>query len=378
MNAVVTLLKILIFCILIPILAGTAVSHKLLKLNKSIKVTIFTALPVGYITLWALMEVICIPATMLKLPFTTVVIIISTVMLAFSAVTVVFALKDKTWKVRLNSDISLAKSLNITDWLFILLFAAVFVYVVYKLITTFFYDEDDSRFLANAVDILKDNRILASDPITGLPINTHNYGDFRKEIVAPWAAFLALGAYVTDMHATVFAHNVYVILALIILFCLVAEIIMILTDGKKEASVIFPSLTVLLFVLMYGFYTLQGSERFIMTRVWQGKASIAGIGVAAVIFAMLLIEKQNSITDGSSKKRHLRGFILLILSNCAMCLMSSMGVVLGATMIGAYGIVLGIRHKSIKLLIFSALCCAPNVILFAVSHYYTLEVYVGG
>ena len=364
-------IRIILFLIILPVLTGVAVSHKVLRLDRSLRITALSAFPIGYLTIWALMEFLCIPAILLKLPFTAVAVTVLVFACALSAYSLILIFGKKSYRTALEADRTFFKGIKADEWIFILLFVMVLSYVVYKMWTTFFYDEDDSRFVVNAVDVLKDNRILASDPVTGRPLGG-NYGDFAKDMIAPWAAFLALGSLAAGLPVAVFAHNIYPVLALLILLCLVWLVICICKEGMIEVSVVFPALTVLLLVLTYGFYTTQSSERFVLSRVWQGKASLAGIGITAIIFAFLLIDHQQD-----KDRKDFRGFILLFLSNCSACLMSSMGVVLGSVIIASYGIVQGIRKKCIKPVVFAALCCIPNVLLYILRIVYTVQMYVG-
>lgn len=370
-------LRILLFLFIIPALTGTAVSYKLLKLYSITKITIFKVFPIGYLTVWAILEIISIPVTILKLPFTVDLLITWAAVLALSASGLVIIFGKNAYKTRIRNDLDSLKKTGITDWLFILLFAAVLGFLIYKIYYTVFYDADDSRFVVEAVDILKDNRILASDPVTGLPL-TSNFHDFHKDLVSQWAAFLAMGGVLIGKSPTIFAHTVYPVIAILILVCLV-HMILDITLEKKDISVIFPSLTFLLIVITFGYYTFQSSERFILSRVWQGKASLAGIGICAIILSFLYIHEsigpKGKLREGS--KPSFRLFALLLISNTALCFMSSMGVILGASLITAYGTVTAASRRSFKILILSALCCAPNFVLFALDRLYTIQIYLG-
>ena len=362
------LLRIILFLFIIPVLTGTAVSYKLLKLNSFTRITVFKVFPIGYLTIWAITEIISIPVTIFKLPFTADIAIVGMITILLSVLGLILILKKNAWKRRLTTDLNLIKKIHITDWFFILLFIAALGFVIYKMYFTVFYDADDSRFVAEAVDILKDNRILASDPVTGLPL-TANFHDFHKDLVSQWAAFLAMGGVLIGKNPTIFAHTVYPIVALLILVCLMYMLLEAVLD-KNEISVIYPSMAFLLVVLVYGYYTFQSSERFILSRVWQGKASIAGIGIIAVILSFLYIH--------GKEKFNIRLFAMLLISNIAMCFMSSMGVILGAVLITAYGFVTAAYRRSFKLLFLAALCCAPNFILFALDRLYTIQMYLVG
>lgn len=371
-------LRILLFLFIIPALTGTAVSYKLLKLDSITKITIFKVFPIGYLTIWAILEIISIPVTILKLPFTVDLLMTWAVVLVLSASGLMIIFGKKAYKTRIRNDLDSLKKTGITDWLFILVFAAVLGFLIYKIYFTVFYDADDSRFVVEAVDILKDNRILASDPVTGLPL-TANFHDFHKDLVSQWAAFLAMGGVLIGKSPTIFAHTVYPIIAILILVCLV-HMILDITLEKKDISVIFPSLTFLLIVIAFGYYTFQSSERFILSRVWQGKATIAGIGICALILSFLYIHESfrpsAKLQEGS--KPSFRLFAMLLISNIALCFMSSMGVILGASLITAYGTVTAASSRSVKVLILSALCCAPNFVLFALDRLYTIQIYLGG
>lgn len=363
------IIRVLLFFIIIPILTGITVSYKITPFS------IVKAFPIGYITIWALMEIISIPVTIFKLPFTLDVAIVVTGALIMSVIALFIIVKNNTYKKGLSRLKASLNNYDISDYLFILLFVAALIYMIYKMVTVVFYDDDDSRFVVEAIDIIKDNRILASDPVTGLPL-TSNFDDFHKDLVSEWAVFLAMGGFLAGVSPTVFAHSVYPIIALILLICL---IFMILEQSlnSAEVSTIFPALTFLQVVITYGFYTLQSSERFILSRVWQGKASLAGIGITSIILAFLYINKRYTDNKNLSTKALLPGFAFLLLCNIAMCFMSSMGVVLGATIIAGYGIVTAASARSVKILFFSGFCCAPNIILFALDRLYTIDIYLG-
>ncbi len=59
-------------------------------------------------------------------------------------------------------------------------------------------------------------------------------------------------------------------------------------------------------------------------------------------------------------------WLFLLLLMCAFCMVSSMGIMLGAVMLGIFGILGAARNKSIKILIYTALCCIPNMICAAI------------
>ena len=124
---------------------------------------------------------------------------------------------------------------------------------------------------------------------------------------------------------------------------------------------------VTLVLYSFGNYSLRSPERFTIIRSWQGKGTLACIGVLLVIAALMNLYNNTNTRYSVT---------ILVMSAVSCCLMTSMGIILSIIMIGIYGIVIAILKRSLKLCIMSWVACIPVVILYALSEIYTLEMFL--
>ena len=350
-----------ILFIVLPIVAGYGLYY---VLNKNRDLILSRDLILGYILMWSVIELIAIPITILKLSFFIVVGITIIIMLLFFVIGI-----KKLYDLAKDSDIKIWFSKHITkeNVIGLLLLLGVFFYTVFRLETTLFVDDDDSRFIVNAVDIVRTHRVLATNPTTGLPISS-NYADFYKDLVAQWSSFIAFSSMISKMHITIFAHTVYPVIALLLLGAVAYQIID-LTSGEQKKSFIDKSICIsLLYVLFsFGYYSIMSVERFTMTRVWQGKGTYAGIGLLILIYGVLVVNKTNHLKSD---------LLIIILINISLCLMTSMSIIITPVVLMVYAFVTGIIKKDWKIIIYFACICLINVGLYLLSHYYTIESFI--
>lgn len=67
---------------------------------------------------------------------------------------------------------------------------------------------DDSRFVVNAVDTVRTNRMLLTDVNTGQEI-AYWTGDLYKDVISPWAVFAAYLSKITGISAASMMHTFY-------------------------------------------------------------------------------------------------------------------------------------------------------------------------
>ena len=90
-----------------------------------------------------------------------------------------------------------------------------------------------------------------------------------------------------------------------------------------------------------------------LTRLWQGKAVVAGVFLPLLVLWLMIIYK-----DPDNK----RNYIQLLAANMAMSMSSGMGIAMGAFFVGCVGGTLSLLRKDWKMLILLALTCVPNVV----------------
>ena len=239
----------------------------------------------------------------------------------------------------------------------IVLFAgmiALIVFILYNTIVLQHTDDDDSRFVVNAVDMMRTNKLFLTDPATGARLDYWK-GELAKDVTSPWAIYPACIARWTGVRPVAAFHSLIpvqvVILASFVYYALSER----LFPGERMSKSMF-----VIFVWMvnlYGFYSLYCGETFLMTRGWQGKSIVAGVGIPAMI--MLFLDVYQDLSQRAS-------YVLLILLNLAMCLLSGMGIIIGGIMVASFTLIYALEKKSTEIVIWGLLICLPNILYYAI------------
>ena len=322
---------------------------------------------IGYLLIWSTIEVVSIPVTLLKVSYIIVIILTLAICVIFVGVGLCSFIKytvDNRLEIK-KSFLSLVKKKE--NIIGSIVFLGSFVCFLYMLETTYFFDEDDSRFVVNAIDIVRTNRILATDPTTGLPLS-NNYDDFHKDLIGQWASFLAFPSKIFGLNVTIFAHIIYPVIASLLLLSVLWQLFD-LFDPNNRQNYLNKCLmeTVAIALYSFGYYSLRAPETFTIIRVWQGKATLASIGILILIMISMIIYYEES---------YKYGFTLLFLAVISTCLMTSMGVIISGCLVAVYGAYISFIKKDIRCLLLFITCCIPLLVLFLLSKYYTLEMFL--
>ena len=326
-----------ITCILLlfilPILIGSSV-FDFLKLEKSI----FKCLVIGMMTMWAFCQIVSIPIIFFKQSFLFVVIILSLIYLSI----LIYGFVKKSYTYLYQWILSLGKkvlshnnrTLSACNVFGILLALGSLAIVIFLFISLQHTDADDSRFGVNIVDILRTHRMFITDPGTGEIIG-HWYGEVVRDVISPWAVFIAYCSYLLRIHPTIMFHF---IVPIFIYLC-VYSVYWNLSRQLIGDEVIYRGLFICFMTVLntYGYASVYTSETFLMIRLWQGKSIVTGLGIPLLISIYLSIYKR-----GVDK----RIIVVLLLVEIALAHLSGMGILIGALMAGCYGLVYGILKKS--------------------------------
>jgi hypothetical protein len=231
---------------------------------------------------------------------------------------------------------------------------ALIVFILYNTIVLQHTDDDDSRFVVNAVDIIRTNKLFLTDPATGGALDYWK-GELSKDVTSPWAIYPACIARWTSVKPVAAFHSLIpvqvVLLASFVYYALSER----LFPGERMNKTMF--VIFLWMVNLYGYYSLYCGETFLMTRSWQGKSVVAGVGIPALI--MLFLDVYQDSTKRAS-------YVLLILLNLAMCFLSGMGIIIGVIMVISFALVYAVEKKSIQIALWGLLICLPNILYFAI------------
>ena len=334
---------------LLPLFFITILLGYMLLKILDIKSSIVTMYTYGFFLTWAVLQLISVPMILLKTSFNILIVVNFLLLLIF----VVYCFKKKGISLK---DFKINTNINNEEKIFIcLLLLLVFVFLFFQL----YYqhvDEDDSRFIVNAVDIVDTNRLFLTNPATGEPTIGFTLGDSDKDVVSPFAVYFSIINKITNIKVVSFAHT-YFPLAMILLAVCVWWLF-----GEKliGPNIVYQCMFVIIIILFHLFgSSFRWTEiSMFMTRLWQGKAIVSSIGIAAT-FVTLFDYYENS---------NYKYLLLMLIVNLGVCFLSGMGVVINAIIIGSFALGYGFVKKDIKSLIYIS-----GVALFNLA-YFLLEI----
>lgn len=329
-----------IILIIVPYMLGNSVLG-VLKLELTLSKSYVT----GLVTIWALCQMITVPLVLLKKSFVIVVVVLSVIVLAIC----VYGIIKKSFAG------FIIKANNMTEKVALLVMLLTIGALLAITAIMQHTDADDSRFVVNAVDIVRTNKMFLTNPATGQELSIWE-GELFKDITSPWAVFIACCAKLTGIHPTIMAHTILPLvltLAVCVVYWMLSEVFL---SGKTVYKCIFVCMTLLINV--YGYYSVYSAETFTITRIWQGKAVVASLGIPLIFLISMWIYE-------NTKQRGL--YILLFVTSLAMCLMSGMGIIISAIMIGCVAFVYCIMKKDLSVLFKIGVSAVPCVLYYLIS-----------
>ena len=348
------ILLILIMLVLLPTLSGYGLG-RLLRVDGKLS----DAVIMGYLLLWTVIQIMSVPVTLMKGSFRLIAWTTAAVLIAFAAVGITAFIKQGK-----SSEKSKDKTEKLSVYALILAVGCIAftLFIVYKIISLYHFDADDTRYVVNAVDIVRTDKILLTDPTSGTGF-TLRYGDFYKDLVSSWSVFLAYAGYMTRLLPTIAAHTVLHVILYLLIICLYWKLsgVLIPETEERDRSSRLEGRCIMVYLVQlliaYGYYSVQSSETFILTRLWQGKAMAAGFGVPLLfLMGLRLYEKPD--------RKAL--WAILLLAEFSLCHMSAMGIVIAAIVTAVMSFCIAIAKKKPLVLILGMLCCIPSAAYFVI------------
>ena len=179
-------------------------------------------------------------------------------------------------------------------------------------------DDDDARFIAEAVSAVVHDSMYQDSPIEA-DFMYWDVGEVRKDLTSPWAMFLAMQSNICGLAPAVLAHSY---------------------------------LPFFLILLCYGLYTSTHTlASMLLLRIWQGKAVCASFLLPLLFYLFCRILKGKGTAETA----------LLYVTAAGGCMLSGIGIVTSPIVVMIYGIVDFCRHRKWKRLLAvwgAALPCA--------------------
>lgn len=347
-----TILGILLLGVL-PLMLGDRLWNEVKKERNDILTEITGRYLVGAIVMWAVFQLITVPMILAKASFSAVVVLWELSIFAI-------LLLQSTWKIKKKGHLYSYdrhgykhRGKKHKDKIEILCFALMSVIVLYQCMMCVVgtqYDEDDARFVVNALEAFDHDSMLLINPATGEYVGTW-VGELAKEVASPWTIYIALIAKILNIHPTIIAHTVLpgilVAMAYGVYWLIAGKIY------KKNFThrCIFVSIAAI--VNLFFTNSDQTQAVFLLTRVWQGKAVVAGIMIPFICYLMILLYHNN---------KEKQTYYLFFLTDIACCLLSGMGIFFSGVLIGIFGMYITIVKKDVRILLKLAITCIPTIV----------------
>lgn len=342
----------IIILMLVPLVLGFFVT-KLTGMCEEKPCTIFFfSYVAGQVLMWALFQLVAVPFILIKSKLSIVItvwVVLLVVAVAGMVCGIVFGHVPKM-KIEYHTDKKRTKA-EIAAMIFAIVLAAVLVgYQCYKYIYYMHLDEDDTRFVVNAIDAYDNGTMFLTHPATGNYEGTW-IGEMVKDVSSPWSIYLAALSKLTHIHPTILAHTVYPAFLLVTGYMAYYLIGTVFFHGDTTKSFLMVAIAATI-NMTFG-QSAYNQSYFSLVRIWQGKAVVAGVMIPFLTYLLYRIYRY------PEKKS---GYILLIPSAMAMCLMSGMGIFFSGIMIGVYGLWYTAVTKNAKKLPLVLMACIPTII----------------
>ena len=208
-------------------------------------------------------------------------------------------------------------------------------------------DDDDARYVANAVEAYETGTMYRHHPNTGEEM-TYFMGEISKEVVSPITMFYAGVSVLTGIHPAVMMHTVWPVVWLCMGYLSLWLVSGALFGEDRTRRLFF--LIVCMCMVLWGNTAVRRGEVFMLTRLWQGKSLIPAI-ISPLFFDRYL--------RGYDQKTGYYGSLFLV--SLFACLSSGMGIVMAAVYTGLITLLHAIRERRPLILFGGMLCALPNV-----------------
>ncbi|MDO4632270.1 MAG: DUF6077 domain-containing protein [Eubacteriales bacterium] len=336
----VSCLAIFWWLLLVPVGIGLLTSEYLSEEHPRL----YSCYLYGYVTMFAIFEILAVPLILLQRSLNTLIYSYGCVLVLLFVAAAVRSRKKIGRMV-----ISAVWSLVSRPWTIyaaaILFFVMIAAYVLFMSV-----DLDDSFYVAAASTAIDRNAMYTYSAYGGYYLGyvPHRYG------LSPFPMLLAFFSQCVNVNPATMAHTVLPIALVLFAFAVYYHIAGELfgEDEKSKGGFLF----FLALICIYSYYSVYTQGTFLLIRIWQGKAVLAG-----ALLPFLFCLSFRMMREESTKK----WFAVMLQTVCACCMVSSMGIALSPVMLGIFTLISMIRLRSLKRVPGFILAVLPCLILAA-------------
>lgn len=297
----------------------------------------------GIIFMFALAEILILPAIYRKLSLHFVTTVFAVIMGAAA----VYGL----WELRKDAKAHIRRIRRelpqVSFWMWIAataILVQILIAVVYA-----HMDADDSFYVGTATTSVYTDSIFQIDPYSGIAYNRLP----KRYVLSPFPILLAVISQLSGgLHPAVMAHVIYPAVFFAAAYLVYHQMgKMFFPEEKRKQGIFLFFCAVLIWFSGFSVYT---AGNFQLIRIWQGKAVLASVILPFLIYLGLhaVLNEQPAYS-----------WFILALTNLAACHVSSMGIMLSPIVMGVFILVDLCRNRNLRRMFIEIACCFPALIL---------------
>ena len=322
----------------------------------------------GYFVMWAVFEVVTIPAVIFvrydNFKVASGAFMLLGILCAAAGVWLFLRNQKSDVPDLMAKGIGSVRQMSWAERVEWLLFLVLLGFQLYKAAAFASFDGDDAYYVVESLIAQQADVMYRILPYTGRPTDL----DVRH-VLAVFPMWIAFVAVKSNIHATIVSHLVMPFVLIPLSYLVYFEIGKILFYKKAENSdgILYRENLPIFMILMslfqiFGNVSIYTNETFFLTRTWQGKA-VAGSIVIPALFWMFLW-----IYNGEAKKRRtdVGLWIVFVCVNMTSGICSSIAVFLVCILMAVTAVCLAVVERNYKVILKMGAVCIPNVIYMAV------------
>lgn len=272
-------LMILLILLIIPELVGLFI----LRFFKKENTNIILAFIVGYLTEFAVCQLVAVPYIYLEKTLTELINVLTIIFGSISVLSIVINLTNVK-----NIVISCFNYIKKMPKLLSLLVFILIGLQVYSFVGYMHVDDDDAFYVGTATVAVQTDSLFKYSATTGEENLENQLSRYR---LGPFPIFLAVISDLIDTHPAIVAHVMFPIVFVPLVYMIYGLIGKELF--KEDEKKVFYFLLVINIVNLWGNYSIRNNFSFFLLRIWQGKAVLANVILPAIILFFMKAEEND-------------------------------------------------------------------------------------
>lgn len=291
----------IIFLIIIPIVLGSYI------VPSDDDNFIIKSFLMGLFSMFALLEIICVPLTLLHINYHVLLNVYTTLLLFISAISGVSFVKDKLFRITIKKK---TIRLNYLEIIGIVVIVAAFCFSMYNATATWGYlgAGDDASYVANSLSMIYYDKLN-----TGFELGDSDQIQIKYAITSIMP-FFSIGSQLTLTEPAIFAHTHIPIVMQCASFCIIYLYSDFFSKDREIKILLFAAICAIQ-VFFSGAYAMPTA---LLGGIASGKAIFYGI-----IGPMIVLMNSQLIGEGFDKRLGIELFV----TSCAACSMTFIGTI---------------------------------------------------